>query len=154
MDEAQAFLLSSLRSFSGSLPAGLSSTRDIDSDSLFSIVAQSIRLLDSSSSSSAFPASLPLSMAGKVGACSAVASALKKLGFRGDLDFFLVNKFCAMHFTSFFSPPVFVVIIVVHFSFFVMNRLLASWACLFIYNWYYHKCIYFPCLVVIEIEFL
>ncbi|XP_008802661.1 coiled-coil domain-containing protein 22 homolog [Phoenix dactylifera] len=87
MDEAQEILLSSLSSSGVSLPAGVSSIKDLGPDALVSICSQSLRLLDDDESSPSFSTSLPEPTAERFKICTDVASAVKSLGYRGDLSF-------------------------------------------------------------------
>lgn len=91
MDEAQEILLNSLQSTGISLPSNLSSIKDLTPDSLVSICAQLLTLIDGSSSS--FPTSLPSSMADKFKICEDLASAVKGLGYREPLSFHQVPIF-------------------------------------------------------------
>eukprot|EP00268_Persea_americana_P001215 TRINITY_DN10366_c0_g2_i8.p1 TRINITY_DN10366_c0_g2~~TRINITY_DN10366_c0_g2_i8.p1 ORF type:complete len:431 (+),score=118.02 TRINITY_DN10366_c0_g2_i8:267-1559(+) len=86
MDEAEAILLRSLENAGVSLAKGVLSIQDLTSDSLFSICSQSLSLIDSSSS---FPTSLPASssVADRFKICTDISSAIKTLGYAGDLSF-------------------------------------------------------------------
>ncbi|XP_058114856.1 uncharacterized protein LOC131257925 [Magnolia sinica] len=84
MEEAHEILLNSLEGSGISLPTGVSSIQDLTPGALVSICAQSLRLIDGSSS---FPTSLPISMAERFKICTDIASAVKGLGYRGDLSF-------------------------------------------------------------------
>ncbi|XP_010942886.1 uncharacterized protein [Elaeis guineensis] len=87
MDEAQEILLSSLNSSGVSLPAGVFSIKDLAPETLVSICAQSLRLLDDDESPPSFATFLPESTAERFKICADVASAVKSLGYRGDLSF-------------------------------------------------------------------
>ncbi|XP_010251411.1 PREDICTED: coiled-coil domain-containing protein 22 isoform X2 [Nelumbo nucifera] len=84
MDEAQEILLNSLGSLGVSLPPGVSSVQDLNPGTLVSICAQSLHLIDDSLS---FPTSLPDIMAERFKICAEIASAIKGVGYRGDISF-------------------------------------------------------------------
>ncbi|XP_072973950.1 uncharacterized protein [Typha angustifolia] len=85
MDEAEEILLNSLRSSGVSLPTSISSLRDLSPDSLFSICAQFLHLIDPSSSFP--PPSLPETTAERFEICERIASAVWSLGYGADLSF-------------------------------------------------------------------
>ncbi|KAL7217728.1 hypothetical protein ACSBR2_011043 [Camellia fascicularis] len=84
MDESLEIVEKSLANSGVSIPQGVSSIKDLTSDTLFSICAQSLRLIDPSSS---FPTSLPDSMADRFKICTDLASSVTNLGFIGDISF-------------------------------------------------------------------
>ncbi|KAI8010488.1 Coiled-coil domain-containing protein 22 [Camellia lanceoleosa] len=84
MDESLEILEKSLANSGVSIPQGVSSIKDLTPDTLFSICAQSLRLIDPSSS---FPTSLPDSMADRFKICTDLASSVTNLGFIGDISF-------------------------------------------------------------------
>ncbi|RVX14883.1 Coiled-coil domain-containing protein 22 [Vitis vinifera] len=84
MEESQEILLSSLASAGVSIPTSVSSIQDLTPTSLFSICAQSLSLIDNTTS---FPTSLPDSMAERFKICTEIASAVKSLGYIGDMSF-------------------------------------------------------------------
>ncbi|XP_072990751.1 uncharacterized protein [Typha latifolia] len=85
MDEAEEILINSLRSSGVSLPTSISSLRDLSPDSLFSICAQFLNLIDPSSSFP--PPSLPETTAERFEICERIASAVWSLGYGADLSF-------------------------------------------------------------------
>ncbi|OVA08275.1 Protein of unknown function DUF812 [Macleaya cordata] len=84
MDEAQEILINSLENSGISLPTGVFTIKDLTQAALVSICAQSLHRIDNSLS---FPASLPDSMAERFKICSEISSAVKSLGYRGDMSF-------------------------------------------------------------------
>ncbi|KAI3891464.1 hypothetical protein MKW92_034180 [Papaver armeniacum] len=84
MDEAQEILINSLENSGISLPAGVFKIKDLTETALVSICSQSLRQIDNSL---LFPTSLPDSMAERFKICSEISSAVKKLGYRGDMSF-------------------------------------------------------------------
>lgn len=88
MEESQEILLSSLASSGVSIPRSVSSIQDLTPTSLFSICAQALSLIDNSTS---FPTSLPDSMAERFKTCTEISSAVKSLGYIGDMSFHKVN---------------------------------------------------------------
>ncbi|XP_042950801.1 coiled-coil domain-containing protein 22 isoform X2 [Carya illinoinensis] len=85
MDESQEILMNSLESSGISIPPSGSSLRDLDPNTLVSICAQCLNLLDHTAS---FPTFLPDgSMATQVKICSDIASGIKNLGYIGDMSF-------------------------------------------------------------------
>ncbi|KAI3882508.1 hypothetical protein MKX03_000760 [Papaver bracteatum] len=84
MDEAQEILINSLENSGISLPAGVLKIKDLTETALVSICSQSLRQIDNSL---LFPTSLPDSMAERFKICSEISSAVKKLGYRGDMSF-------------------------------------------------------------------
>ncbi|KAF7144685.1 hypothetical protein RHSIM_Rhsim04G0010900 [Rhododendron simsii] len=84
MEESQEILLKSLANSGVAIPPGVSSIRDLTPATLFSICAQSLRLVDDATS---LPASLPDSMADRLKICTDLAAAVSDLGFIGDLSF-------------------------------------------------------------------
>lgn len=88
MEESQEILLSSLGSAGVSIPTSVSSIQDLTPTSLFSICAQSLSLIDNTTS---FPTSLPDSMAERFKICTEIASAVKSLGYIGDMSFHKVK---------------------------------------------------------------
>ena len=96
MEESQEILLSSLASSGVSIPSSVSSIQDLTPTSLFSICAQSLSLIDNTTS---FPTSLPDSMAERYKICTEIASAVKSLGYIGDMSF---HKVKALEFSIFF----------------------------------------------------
>ncbi|KAI3920469.1 hypothetical protein MKX01_000808 [Papaver californicum] len=84
MDEAQEILINSLENSGISLPAGVFKIKDLTETALVSICSQSLHQIDNSL---LFPTSLPDSMAEKFKICSEISSAVKKLGYRGDMSF-------------------------------------------------------------------
>ncbi|KAG9448530.1 hypothetical protein H6P81_008495 [Aristolochia fimbriata] len=86
MEEAQEILLSALEASGVSLPSDVSSIEELSSDGLVSICAQSLHLIDKSFSLST---DMPVLMADKVKTCTELATAVKSIGYRGDLNFHL-----------------------------------------------------------------
>ncbi|KAK2973370.1 hypothetical protein RJ640_004888 [Escallonia rubra] len=84
MEESQEILLNSLANAGVPIPPGVNSIPDLMPAAFVSICAQSLRLIDDSSS---FPTELPDSVAGRFKACTELASAVKNLGYIGDLSF-------------------------------------------------------------------
>ncbi|KAK3021535.1 hypothetical protein RJ639_046483 [Escallonia herrerae] len=84
MEESQEILLNSLANAGVPIPPGVNSIIDLTPATFVSICAQSLRLIDDSSS---FPTELPDSVAGRFKACTVLASAVKNLGYIGDLSF-------------------------------------------------------------------
>ncbi|KAF8414286.1 hypothetical protein HHK36_002288 [Tetracentron sinense] len=84
MEEAQEILLNSLKNSGVSLPTGVSSIQDLTPGALVSICAQSLHLIDDSLS---LPTLFPDSMAERFKFSTEIASAIKNLGYRGDLSF-------------------------------------------------------------------
>ncbi|XP_058208929.1 uncharacterized protein LOC131321919 [Rhododendron vialii] len=84
MEESQEILLKSLANSGVAIPPGVSSIRDLTPATLFSICAQSLRLVDATAS---LPASLPDLMADRLKICTDLAAAVSDLGFIGDLSF-------------------------------------------------------------------
>lgn len=90
MDESQEILMNSLESSGISIPPSVSSLRDLDPNTLVSICAQCLNLLDHTAS---FPTFLPDgSMATQVKICSDIASGIKNLGYIGDMSFHKVSQ--------------------------------------------------------------
>ncbi|XP_057982640.1 uncharacterized protein LOC131167771 [Malania oleifera] len=84
MEESQKILLRSLESSGVRLPPLVSSIGDLSSPSLFSVCAQSLRLIDAACP---IPTSLPDSMAERFRICTQLASALTDLGYVGHMSF-------------------------------------------------------------------
>ncbi|KAK3008706.1 LOW QUALITY PROTEIN: hypothetical protein RJ639_015255 [Escallonia herrerae] len=84
MEESQEILLNSLANAGVPIPPGVNSIPDLTPATFVSICAESLRLIDDSSS---FPTELPDSVAGRFKACTELASAVKNLGYIGDLSF-------------------------------------------------------------------
>ncbi|XP_057475079.1 LOW QUALITY PROTEIN: uncharacterized protein LOC130763142 [Actinidia eriantha] len=84
MEESQEILLESLKSLGIQIPQGVSSIKDLTPNTLVSICAQSILLIDPTMS---FPTSLPDSMANRFKICTDLASSVADLGFIGDMSF-------------------------------------------------------------------
>lgn len=88
MEESQEILLKSLANSGVAIPPGVSSIGDLTPATLFSICAQSLRLVDDATS---LPAFLPDSMADRLKICTDLAAAVSELGFIGDLSFHKVQ---------------------------------------------------------------
>ncbi|PSR95276.1 Coiled-coil domain-containing protein [Actinidia chinensis var. chinensis] len=84
MEESQEILLESLKSLGIQIPQGVSSIKDLTPNTLVSICAQSLLLIDPTMS---FPTSLPESMANRFKICTDLASSVSDLGFIGDMSF-------------------------------------------------------------------
>ncbi|GMH25477.1 hypothetical protein Nepgr_027320 [Nepenthes gracilis] len=84
MEESQEILLNSLKSFGLSIPMEVSSIGGLNQPTLFSICGQWLHIVDETST---FPASLPDSMADRVKFCTELASAIKTLGYIGEMSF-------------------------------------------------------------------
>ncbi|KAL8153236.1 hypothetical protein V2J09_010996 [Rumex salicifolius] len=94
MEESQEILFNSLKSFGIEISSEISSFREINSSTLFSICAQSLRRLSlySGVQSPSLPTSLPDSIADCVRICNDVACTLKNLGFVGDASFHKITS--------------------------------------------------------------
>ncbi|XP_057826467.2 uncharacterized protein LOC131038148 isoform X1 [Cryptomeria japonica] len=84
MDEAHQILLNGLEQAGVVMPTGVSSIEDVASGSLVSICSQTLHLINETSS---FPTSMAVSMADRFRLCADLATAIKELGYRGDLSF-------------------------------------------------------------------
>eukprot|EP01018_Ginkgo_biloba_P023355 Gb_22399 [translate_table: standard] len=84
MDEAHQILLNALEHAGVVMPTGVSTIQDVGSGALVSICSQSLILINERLS---FPTSLPVSMAERFRLCTDLATAIKQLGYRGDLSF-------------------------------------------------------------------
>ncbi|KAI4307836.1 hypothetical protein L6164_030974 [Bauhinia variegata] len=85
MEESQEILLKSVESYGISIPPSVSSIAELTPNDLVSICAQCLNLLDDAAS---FPTSLPSdSVADRVRICTDIASAIKNLGYVGDISF-------------------------------------------------------------------
>ncbi|XP_068643529.1 uncharacterized protein [Aristolochia californica] len=84
MDGAQEILLNALKASAVSLPSGVSSIQELDPDVLRSICAQCLHLINGSFS---LPTDMPGLMTDRIKICTEIASAVKNLGYKGDLSF-------------------------------------------------------------------
>lgn len=81
-------LLNSLKSGGVSIPADVSSIKDLTSETLVSICGQSLNLIFNTMT---FGTSLPHSMAAKFKICTDISSAIKNLGYIGDISYYKVK---------------------------------------------------------------
>lgn len=89
MDEAEAILLSSLRSSGVLLPPDFSTSsalQDLSPDALVSICVQSLRLIIGATASS-LPTSLPDSAADRFQVCEDISAAIKLAGYMDEISF-------------------------------------------------------------------
>ncbi|KAL0550207.1 hypothetical protein IC582_014711 [Cucumis melo] len=86
MEESQEILLNSLQKSSVSIPPDLSSIRNLSPPIFFSICAQVLNQIHPQTKTP-FSTSLPDSVADQFKVCSGIASAIKDLGFIGDISF-------------------------------------------------------------------
>ncbi|KAA0065733.1 coiled-coil domain-containing protein 22 [Cucumis melo var. makuwa] len=86
MEESQEILLNSLQKSSVSIPPDLSSIRNLSPPIFFSICAQVLNQIHPQTKTP-FSTSLPDSVADQFKVCSEIASAIKDLGFIGDISF-------------------------------------------------------------------
>jgi hypothetical protein len=90
MEESQEILVSTLEKSGVSIPASVSSVRDLNPTTLVSICAQCLNLLDRTAS---FPTSLPDgSVADQFKICTEIASRIESLGYIGDMSFHKVSQ--------------------------------------------------------------
>ncbi|PHT43965.1 hypothetical protein CQW23_17990 [Capsicum baccatum] len=86
MEASEEILLNSIASSGVTIPAGVSSVKDLTPATLFSVSSQALHLIGRQNSP--FPASLPEnSVADRLKLCSELASEFKSLGFIGDISF-------------------------------------------------------------------
>ncbi|KAL9444739.1 hypothetical protein AB3S75_017846 [Citrus x aurantiifolia] len=85
MEESEVILLNSLKSGGVSIPADVSSIKDLTSETLVSICGQSLNLIFNTMT---FGTSLPHSMAEKFKICTDISSAIKNLGYIGDISYY------------------------------------------------------------------
>lgn len=88
MDESEKILLNSLENGGVSIPSDMSSIKDLTPAALLSICGQSLNLIYNSRQ---FRTSLPDSMAEKFKICTDISSAIKNLGYIGDISYYKVK---------------------------------------------------------------
>ena len=89
MEESQEILLKSMQGCGVLIPPSVSSVKDLTPTTLVSISAQCLNRIDEKAS---FPTSLPTnSVADRVRICTDIASAVKNLGYVGDISFHKVH---------------------------------------------------------------
>ncbi|KAL2945036.1 Coiled-coil domain-containing protein 22 [Bienertia sinuspersici] len=87
MEESEEILMSSLKNLGINIPSQITSIKDLDSSSFFSISSQSLNLLLPNTNTSSFSASLPDAMAEKVKSCTDMASLFQNLGYPSEISF-------------------------------------------------------------------
>lgn len=87
MEESEEILIKSLKNLGIEIPPHITSIKELDSSSFFSISSQSLHLLLHNTNTSSFPTSLPDSMPEKVNSCSHLASLLHHLSYPFQISF-------------------------------------------------------------------
>ncbi|XP_021740756.1 coiled-coil domain-containing protein 22 homolog [Chenopodium quinoa] len=87
MEESKEILMSSLRNLGIEIPSQITSIKDLDSSSFFSISSQSLLLLHNTNKTPSFPTSLPDSMAEKVNSCTHLTSLFQQFGYPFEISF-------------------------------------------------------------------
>ncbi|EYU27465.1 hypothetical protein ABFS82_13G155900 [Erythranthe guttata] len=88
MEASEEILLDSLTNSGVPIPAGFTSIGKFTPETLFSVCAHALRLIDGPHNASSFPASLPEdSMPDRVKICTDLANAFNNLGFDPELSF-------------------------------------------------------------------
>lgn len=87
MEDGQDRLIKSLEKSGVLIPENVSSIRDLTPATLVSICAQSLNLIENTTS---FCVNLPDSMADKFRTCTDIALAVKNLGYIGDMTYYKI----------------------------------------------------------------
>ncbi|KAL2925545.1 Coiled-coil domain-containing protein 22-like protein [Bienertia sinuspersici] len=87
MEESEEILMSSLKNLGINIPSKITSIKDLDSSSFFSVSSQSLNLLFCNTNTSSFPTLLPDAMAEKVKSCTDMASLFQNLGYASEISF-------------------------------------------------------------------